>query len=145
MKRSGFKTHFPDAKQIEIFRENIGNRVLKVDDFNTAQIKSMLEGRGWFRDDEDGTNAARYGWLIAQHADRDPEFQERALTLIEANVMARKAAARGLKHGSHYRWKTLKTLTRAALRSGWEQWQSIKRGLKIYAERISVKLNVKPP
>ena len=85
---SDIKTHFPDAKQIEIFRENIGNRVLKVDDFNTAQIKSMLEGRGWFRDDEDGTNAARYGWLIAQHADRDPEFQERALTLIEADLDA---------------------------------------------------------
>ena len=43
----------------------------------------MLEGRNWFRDDEDGAGAAGIAWLIAQHADRNPEFQKEVLVRIE--------------------------------------------------------------
>lgn len=48
----------------------------------------MLDGRGWFRDDKDGQGAANDAWLIAQHADRNPDFQEKALKLIEAELEA---------------------------------------------------------
>jgi len=48
----------------------------------------MLEGRGWFRDDKDGSGAANDAWLIAQHADLDPDFQAKALTMIEAEFDA---------------------------------------------------------
>jgi len=48
----------------------------------------MLKGRGWFRDDNDGEGASDRGWIIAQHADRDPEFQQEALKLIEAELGA---------------------------------------------------------
>jgi len=57
-------------------------------EFNTAQLELMLEGRGWFRDDKDGDGAGNLAWLIAQHADQKPEFQEQALKLIEAELGA---------------------------------------------------------
>ena len=76
--------HFESAEEFEAFKEGIATRVVKVDDFNTAELSQMLEGRGWFRDDRDGQGAANDAWLIAQHADRNPEFQAKALTMIEA-------------------------------------------------------------
>lgn len=81
-------THFENETEREAFKKGIPQRVMKVDSFNTAEIKSMLEGRGWFRDDKDGESAASYAWLIAQHADRDPGFQQEALKLIEAELGA---------------------------------------------------------
>jgi hypothetical protein len=81
-------THFENAKEFDNFKTGIGSRVFKVDNFNTAELKSMLKNRGWFRDDVDGPGAGSSAWLIAQHADRNPEFQQDVLTLIEAELGA---------------------------------------------------------
>lgn len=75
--------HFATPNDRKNFEAGISTRIRKVDHFNTQHLKSMLEGRGWFNDETDGEGAARRGWLIAQHADRDPDFQEHALTLME--------------------------------------------------------------
>ena len=84
--------HFENPDQHRAFRENIGKRmgdsVVNVDEFNTAELQNMLKGRGWFRDDIDGQGAAHDAWLIAQHADRNPNFQQEALKLIEAELGA---------------------------------------------------------
>jgi len=80
--------HFENETEIKVFKKGISQRVMKVDSFNTAEIKTMLKGRGWFRDDNDGEGASDRGWIIAQHADRDPEFQQEALKLIEAELGA---------------------------------------------------------
>jgi len=80
--------HFQNKTELETFKKGISERVMKVDNFNTEEIKSMLEGRGWFRDDKDGEGASNAAWLIAQHADNDPEFQQEALKLIEAELGA---------------------------------------------------------
>ena len=86
------KAHFEDPGQHEAFRKNIGKRmaddVVDVDEFNTAELQNMLKGRGWFRDDIDGQGAANDAWLIAQHADQNPDFQQEALKLIEAELGA---------------------------------------------------------
>jgi len=76
--------HFITPKERKAFEKGISERIRHVDAFNTHTLKTMLEGRGWFNDDFDGEGAAHDGWLIAQHADRDPKFQQYALTLIEA-------------------------------------------------------------
>jgi len=81
-------SHFESQEEFENFRVGVFERVGRVDDFNTAQLKLMLEGRGWFRDDLDGQGAGRAAWLIAQHADQDPEFQQVALKLIKAELGA---------------------------------------------------------
>ena len=80
--------HFENTEELESFKKGISARVTKVDEFNTAELQKMLSGRGWFRDDLDGKGAANIAWLIAQHADRNPEFQLRALELIEAELDA---------------------------------------------------------
>lgn len=81
-------SHFKTAEEFEAFKKGISERVVRVDEFNTAELAKMLEGRGWFRDDEDGQGAANDAWLIAQHADRNPDFQVKALKLIEAEIDA---------------------------------------------------------
>ena len=81
-------SHFATDEEFEAFKMGISDRVIKVDEFNTEQLQSMLKGRGWFRDDKDGEGAGSDAWLIAQHADLNPEFQQEALTLIEAELGA---------------------------------------------------------
>ena len=82
------KAHFETEAEYDAFRPDIFSRLSKVDKFNTAELQKMLDGRGWFRDDIDGDNAARHAWLIAQHADQNPDFQQDVLTLIEAELDA---------------------------------------------------------
>ena len=78
--------HFETTEEFESFKEGISKRVIKVDEFNTTELQKMLLGRGWFRDDLDGSGAAHNAWLIAQHADRNPDFQIKALELIETDL-----------------------------------------------------------
>ncbi len=80
--------HFESAEEYEAFKAGIVSRMIKVDAFNTQELQKMLVGRGWFRDDKDGSGAANDAWLIAQHADQNPEFQAEALKLIEAEFDA---------------------------------------------------------
>ena len=80
--------HFTDSAELEKVKAGVSERVMKVDAFNTAELEKMLDGRGWFRDDVDGSGAASNAWLIAQHADRNPAFQQKALKLIEAELDA---------------------------------------------------------
>jgi len=85
---SDAKAHFETDIEYEAFKPEIFSRMFKVDSFNTAELQKMLEGRGWFRDDIDGDGAANDAWLIAQHADQNPDFQQQALSLIEAELDA---------------------------------------------------------
>lgn len=79
-------THFRGTIDTAIFEHSLGQRMGIVDTFNTTQLKAMLDGRGWFRDDLDGAGASDWGWLIAQHADDDPAFQQKVLALIKAGL-----------------------------------------------------------
>lgn len=88
-------SHFDSPEEAELALngetgsdEAAWNRVERIDRFNTARIKQMLEGRDWFQDDLDGEGAGFNGWLLVQHADRDPAFQKRALGMIEAKLGA---------------------------------------------------------
>lgn len=75
--------HFVSDDEFAKTKAGLGERVNRVDAFNTNEIKAMLDGRGWFRDDLDGPNAGFYAWLITQHADLDPDFQRSALEMME--------------------------------------------------------------
>ncbi len=77
------RSHFISEDEFSKTKSGLGDRVNRVDTFNTAQVKAMLQDRGWFQDDLDGPNASFNAWLIAQHADLDPEFQRQALSMME--------------------------------------------------------------
>ena len=53
-----------------------------VDVANTERMKEIIEEIGWPTASKVGAEAANKAWLLVQHADHDPEFQERCLELM---------------------------------------------------------------
>ncbi|MBE1491382.1 DUF6624 domain-containing protein [Plantactinospora soyae] len=61
-------------------------RVSAVDTENTAWFMAVLDRHGWPRRSKVGPAASDAAWLLAQHADLDPDFQRRCLVLLEQAV-----------------------------------------------------------
>jgi hypothetical protein len=57
-----------------------------VDRHNTARLKEIIDQYGWPGFNLVAKDGAFAAWLIAQHADDDPEFQQSALSLLEETV-----------------------------------------------------------
>ncbi|MCL5090757.1 MAG: hypothetical protein M1514_01970 [Patescibacteria group bacterium] len=55
----------------------------KIDKENTQELKEIIKKIGWPTISKVGPIASWAAWLIAQHADHDPEFQKECLSLIE--------------------------------------------------------------
>lgn len=55
----------------------------KVDIENTEFLKKTCEKHGWPGKSLVGEEAAAAAWLLAQHADRDPDFQVKCLELLK--------------------------------------------------------------
>ena len=53
-----------------------------VDETNTARLKEIIEQQGWPTVSMVGGKGASAAWLLAQHADKDPAFQEKCLALM---------------------------------------------------------------
>jgi hypothetical protein len=70
----------------------VARRMGEVDADNTAWLKTVLAERGWPAQSVVGTAAAEATWLLAQHADADPDFQQRCLSLLGAAVRADEAS-----------------------------------------------------
>ncbi|WP_406177910.1 DUF6624 domain-containing protein [Streptomyces canus] len=74
------------------------NEILTVDTDNTARLKRITAEHGWPGATLVGEEGAEAAWLLAQHADRDPEFQRRALELLMDAVDAGEAPARHMAY-----------------------------------------------
>lgn len=70
----------------------------RVDAENTAWLQAVVAEHGWPGAALVGEEAAHCAWLLAQHADRAPQFQKQALALLEAAVAAGDAAQRELAY-----------------------------------------------
>lgn len=57
-----------------------------VADSNTAWFKQVLADKGWPGISTVGRDGAAAAWLIVQHSDRDPAFQDQALALMAVAV-----------------------------------------------------------
>jgi hypothetical protein len=68
----------------------------EVDSRNTARLKAIIAEYGWPTKSMVGNDGASAAWLLAQHADRDPEFQQSVLVMIE------KLLSRGEAKSSDY-------------------------------------------
>jgi len=71
------------AGQSEEFRVALNQAMSDVDRYDTAELKKLLAGRDWFTIDEFGEKADNDAWLLVQHADLDPAFQQDVLARLE--------------------------------------------------------------
>jgi hypothetical protein len=55
-----------------------------VDLGNTAFLKNLVNTSGWPKISDVGTEVSEAAWLLAQHADRDPGFQQQCLDLMKS-------------------------------------------------------------
>ncbi len=62
------------------------NEVLRVDAQNTQRLDAIMKSMGWPRISAVGRKAADAAALLALHADRNPQFQRRALELMQPLV-----------------------------------------------------------
>lgn len=68
------------AQQVDV------NEVLSVDARNTHRLNEIMTSMGWPRISAVGKKAADAAALLALHADRNPQFQRRALALMQPLV-----------------------------------------------------------
>jgi hypothetical protein len=54
-----------------------------LDKKHTSRLKEILEKIGWPTVSKVGNEAATAAWLLVQHADHDPEFQQECLKLMK--------------------------------------------------------------
>ncbi len=76
----------------------------KVDRENTEFLKKVCEKHGWPGKSLVGEDAAAAAWLLAQHADLDPEFQAKCLDLMKT------AFGKGDVTGQHLAYLTDRVL-----------------------------------
>lgn len=67
-------------------QHGIMTAVQDIDAESTAFLKKMVAERGWPRISEIGEDGASAAWILAQHADKDPEFQAEVLELMKPLV-----------------------------------------------------------
>ncbi|MEM7754652.1 MAG: DUF6624 domain-containing protein [Planctomycetota bacterium] len=65
----------------------------EIDVESTAFLKQTIADHGWPTFDMVGEDGAGAAWILAQHADADPEFQAQVLALMEPLVEAGQAHA----------------------------------------------------
>lgn len=69
-----------DADQAERTGQAVGG--VETDRSRTERLKEIIDEHGWPTIDLVGRDGASAAWLIAQHADFDVAFQQRALALM---------------------------------------------------------------
>ncbi len=67
-------------------RSRMSRAMCRTDRDNTQWLKADVAANGWFTISATGEPASRAAWLMAQHADRDRDFQPLVLALIEPLV-----------------------------------------------------------
>ncbi|MBW1296762.1 DUF6624 domain-containing protein [Aquimarina litoralis] len=58
-------------------------KLIAIDESNTARMEAIVDQYGWPTFDKVGEEASNIAWLLVQHADRNPFFQEKCLKLIK--------------------------------------------------------------
>lgn len=65
---------------------HLRRRMCGIDSDNTAWLRADLAANGWYRTSTFHPAASNAAWLMIQHADRDPAFQQEMLVMLEPLV-----------------------------------------------------------
>ncbi|WP_432086374.1 DUF6624 domain-containing protein [Streptomyces sp. bgisy095] len=79
-------------------RTGDGAGLVRIDVANTAWLKQIIDRHGWPGIALVGEQGADEAWLLAQHADLDPDFQRHVLGLLEQAVDTGDALPRHLAY-----------------------------------------------
>ena len=74
--------HQYSAAEKEEFWKQFGSRFSQLDREDTAELKTLLKLYPWFTISRFGAQADRNAWLLVQHADLDPAFQQSVLAIL---------------------------------------------------------------
>ena len=89
----------PPPGQYEIrLPDDLAEEWRRVDTGNTRWLEELLATRGWPGHTLVGTDGAEAAWLLAQHADRDPELQRSFLEALRGAVAAGEASRANLAY-----------------------------------------------
>ncbi|MEM9001656.1 MAG: DUF6624 domain-containing protein [Bacteroidota bacterium] len=64
----------------------VTRKLIEIDRSNTARMEEIIDEHGWPTYAKVGEEASNAAWLIVQHADRNPFFQEKSLLLLGEEV-----------------------------------------------------------
>ncbi|MEM8565377.1 MAG: DUF6624 domain-containing protein [Bacteroidota bacterium] len=64
----------------------VTRKLIEIDRSNTARMEEIIDEHGWPTYAKVGEEASNIAWLIVQHADRNPFFQEKSLLLLGNEV-----------------------------------------------------------
>ena len=78
--------------------EEVAEEWRRVDTGNTRWLADLVATRGWPGHTLAGTDGAEAAWLLAQHADRDPELQRSFLEALRGAVTAGEASRANLAY-----------------------------------------------
>ncbi len=92
-------------------RKIVWDQIKEVDHKNTERMKQIIAEQGWPTYDDVGEDGAGAAWILVQHADQQPAFQEECLPMIKA------AYEKGQAKGSNYAY----LYDRVALKKGQKQ------------------------
>ena len=89
----------PPPGQYEVrLPDDLAEEWRRVDTDNTRWLEELLATRGWPGRTLGGTDGAEAAWLLAQHADRDPELQRSFLEALRGAVTAGEASRANLAY-----------------------------------------------
>lgn len=74
------------ARVDQDMRNNLGPEkpwAFSIDQNNTARMKDIIDQIGWPTISKVGKAASNMAWLLVQHADHDPVFQEKCLDMLK--------------------------------------------------------------
>ena len=66
--------------------KKVVTKLIEIDRSNTERMEQIIDEYGWPTFDKVGEEASNAAWLIVQHADRNPFFQEKCLTLLKKEL-----------------------------------------------------------
>ncbi len=90
---SGGSPIWPSIRErVEGTEADLGAR----DEARLETLRSLLPEEGWFTESEHGAQASQGAWLLVQHADSDPEFQEMILERIQPLIESGDVRASGV-------------------------------------------------
>ena len=88
----------PKGQYMVRLPDDIAEEWQRVDAENTRWLADLVAARGWPGRTLAGTEGAEAAWLLAQHADQDPELQRTFLDALRGAVAAGEASPANLAY-----------------------------------------------